>query len=100
MVLESCVWCGNVQAENVAANKELGQPVHSDQRVVGGVCTANETTENHVDGGCEENGCEEDERGLDDVGGFVLGVVVGCGSSGVSYSFTLEWVLVCVFVAK
>ena len=90
------LFSGNVQAENVAPNEELGQPVHSDQRVLSRVCAADETTEDHVDGGCEEDGCEEDERGLDDVGGYVLGVVVGCGSGGVAYGFALEWVSVCV----
>jgi len=89
---------GDVQAENVAANKELGQPVYADQRVLSRVCAANEATEDHVDGSCEEDGCEEDERGLDDVRGFVLGVVVGCGSGGVAYGFALEWVLACVFL--
>jgi hypothetical protein len=90
----------NIQAEDVAADKDLGQPVDSDQRVFGRVCAADEAAENHVDGSCEEDGGQEDERGLDDVGCFAFSIVVGCRASGVSYSFALGWVLARCFLVK
>jgi hypothetical protein len=85
----------DIQAENVAANEDLGQPVDSYQRVFGRVCTANEATKDHIDGSCEEDGRQEDECGLDDVGCFPFCVVVGCGASRVTYGFTLGQVLAC-----
>ena len=90
----------NIQAEDVAADKDLGQPVDSDQRVFGRVCAADEAAENHVDGSCEEDGGQEDERGLDDVGCFAFSIIVGCRASGVSYSFALGWVLARCFLLK
>jgi hypothetical protein len=83
----------DIQAEDVAANEDLGQPVDSYQRVFGRVCAEDEATEDHIDGSCEEDGRQEDECGLDDVGCFLFCVVVGCGASGVTYGFTLGWML-------
>ena len=44
----------------------------------------------HVDGGSEQDRCEKDERRLDDVWGFSLGIVVCCGPSGVTNGLTLR----------
>jgi hypothetical protein len=79
----------NIQAKDVAANEDLRQPVDAYQRVFGRVRTADEATEDHVDGSREEDGRQEDKCGLDDVGRFVQGVVVSSGASRVAYSFTL-----------
>lgn len=49
-----------------------------------------DASEDRVDGGGKEDGCEEDEEGLSDVRWQGLGVVVGAGSSGVAGCFELD----------
>lgn len=60
------------EAEDVARDEELGEPVGADDRVGCGVGAEDEAAEDHVDGCGEEDWCDEDENGLDDVWGFGL----------------------------
>jgi hypothetical protein len=93
----ACAACLDEEAENVAADEELGEPCGAYERVLYGVGSLYETSEDHVYGGCEEDGGEEDECGLNDVGCFGCGVAVCCGAGRVAYGFTLLSKLVCEF---
>lgn len=57
-VAERVVLRSNLQAQDVAANEDLGEPVYPYDRVFHRVGAANETAEDHVDRCREEDGCE------------------------------------------
>jgi hypothetical protein len=83
------------ETQDIAADEDLGDPGSTDERVLGRVCALDETAQNHVDRGGEEDGGQEDESGLDDVGRFGSGVTVCCGAGRVAYRFALWGMLVC-----
>ena len=51
----------HAERENVADNKDLGEPLGRDYGVRGGVEPDGEAAEDHVDGGGEEGGAQEEE---------------------------------------
>lgn len=50
------------EGEDVAGYKELGHPAELDEGVRVAVGERDDACEDHVDGGCEEGGCEEEEE--------------------------------------
>ena len=79
----------HAKGEDVAQDEDLGEPVGPDDGVLRGVEAGGEAPEDHVDGGGEERGAEEEEERLDDV--RVLGVegvlAPGEGAADVAYCF-------------
>ena len=63
--------------EDVPHDKDLGQPVHSDDRILFRVNAADDTAQCHVNGGCEQGRSQEDEHVLDAVGHQAGCLVVG-----------------------
>lgn len=72
------------EAEDVAEDEDLGQPADRDDAGALGLDGADDAAERHVEGGREEDGGEEDEEGLDDVGDEFAGQVVGYCSAAVA----------------
>ena len=77
------------ETEDVACDEDLGDPGGAHEGVGGGVGAEDEAAEDHVDGGGEEDGGDEDEDGLDDVGDFVGEVGVGGCAGAVADGFEL-----------
>ena len=67
------------EGEDVAGDEDARDPEGGDEGVVLGADGADQAREDHVDGGGEEGGGDEDEDGLHDVGaqGFLVGVAQG-----------------------
>lgn len=82
------------EAEDVAADEDLCEPGGADDGVGGGVGALDEAAEDHVDGGGEEDGGDEDEDGLYYVGHLSFEVLVGGGAGGITDGFELEEVSV------
>ena len=78
------------ETQHVGRDKYLGEPGGADEGVALAVDPAYDAAEDHVDGGGEEGGPDEDEQGLQDVRALsVLGRLVrALDASNVAYGLT------------
>lgn len=77
----------NEEGEDITGHENLGDPFNANGGQTLGLGTPDNPREDHVDSGCEEGGCDEDEDALDDVRHQSAGFVVSGGSSGVADKF-------------
>lgn len=77
------------ESDNVAGNEYFRHPLDGDEGEVLSVHGANQASEDHVDGSCEEGWGDEDEDCLDDEATYGFLVVVRPNSTGVAYC--LDW---------
>lgn len=77
------------KAQNIASHEDLGDPVGAYDGVRGGVGTHDQTSEDHVDRGGEQDGSNENEDRLDDVRRLGNGVIMCCSSRTVTDSLEL-----------
>lgn len=75
------------EGEDVAHDEEGRQPARGDERGAFTVDAANQTAHDHVDGGGEEGGRDEDQDRLEDEGHELPGSGIGGCAGGITNSF-------------
>lgn len=81
------------ERNNISGHEHLGEPLGPNQRVLGGLKSADDAPENHVDGGRIQGGSEKDKDSLYDERAFFVVWLLGGrdGSHQVSECFNCEF---------
>jgi hypothetical protein len=75
------------EGHDVTGNENLGDQIDADGRIFLSVDGADDASEDHVDGGCEECGCKKHKDALDNIWHKFASVVAGACPSGISNEF-------------